>query len=79
LDRLRHRVSLFGNVKDSDVIHGGSEEEEEEEFIHSGRVPHDVKKHHHHKKHEFDLPELMKYGDYDKKAWNLFKRYQDDI
>lgn len=37
-----------------------------------------------HKKHEeklrdFNLPELMKYSDYDRKAWAFFKRYQDEI
>lgn len=30
-------------------------------------------------KREFNLPELMKYSDYDKKAWSFFKKYQDDI
>lgn len=78
LDRLKHRISLFGNIKDSDMLKGA--EEEEEEFIHSEkRLP--LKKHHkhHHHKQEFDLPELMKYGEYDKKAWNFFKRHQDDI
>ena len=32
-----------------------------------------------HRKREFNLPELMKYSDYDRKAWNYFKKYQDDI
>ena len=84
MDRLRHRFSFFGNIQDSsEVLKSGIEEEDEKEFIHPGkRAFQDIKRHHahsQHKKHDFDLPELMKYGDYDKKAWNLFKRHQDDI
>lgn len=30
-------------------------------------------------KRGFNLPELMKYSEYDRKAWNFFKKYQDDI
>lgn len=32
-----------------------------------------------HRRKEFNLPELMKYSEYDRKAWNFFKKYQDDI
>lgn len=77
MDRLRmkHLTSLFGITKDSD--------EEEEDFLESRKVPFGTHRHHdvscdkvH---HDFDIPELMKYSDYDKKAWNFFKRYQEDI
>jgi hypothetical protein len=85
LDRLKDYTSLFGNIKESGEGHLGGEEDEE--FLHSEKkVPfhrsgkeHHIGKEHRHHKHDFNLPELMKYSEYDKKAWNLFKRYQDDI
>lgn len=33
----------------------------------------------HKKKGDYNLPELMKYSDYDRKAWNFFRRYRDEF
>jgi hypothetical protein len=61
-------------------------EEEEEEFLkepldlhHREHRRHRHHKRHHKSRHGLDLPHLMKYSDYDRKAWNFFKRYADEI
>ena len=73
--------SIFG---DRENIFG----DEEEGLLGSRKASFDVygkksiiqpEQHKSHKKSGFNLPELMKYSEYDKKAWNFFKRYQEDI
>lgn len=66
-----------------DKIYGTSllqENAEDEEFLGTGKDFHqgcsgDRKG----RRGEFNLPELMKYSDYDKDAWSYFKRHQEDI
>ena len=65
------------------------EKEEEEEGIlgakkylsgdHGKRGDVDIHEHKRRSKSGFNLPELMKYSEYDRKAWNFFKRFQEDI
>ena len=66
-----------------DEIYGTSslgEEEEDEEFLGTRSVyPHGVTSRHRQRGGDFNLPELLKYSDYDKNAWSFFKRHQDDI
>ena len=80
---------------ESDRIHDSIEKEELEEILeedirrphlkkeeqrkerHHERVPHESRRRR--DENDFDLPELMKYSEYDKKAWALFKKHQDDI
>jgi hypothetical protein len=52
---------------------------EEEEFLGTDRTDIRRKRVGSKTKGEFNLPELMKYSDYDKKAWSFFKKYQEDI
>jgi hypothetical protein len=66
----------FGSIFDE--IYGTSGDEDEE-FLGTPKVSHRGCHGHFGKKKEFNLPELMKYSNYDKDAWSFFKRYQDDI
>lgn len=87
-------ISLFGNIKE-DIEEEEEEEEEEllrnpirtkiierrypgireEEVMSTGGV---LRKRHHDRE-DFNIPELMKYSEYDPKAWAFFKRFRDDI
>lgn len=66
--------------------YGLGEEEEEEDFLgtsgitkHGGSGIHRGRHVGGRTKGGFNLPELMKYSEYDKKAWSFFKRYEEDI
>lgn len=56
----------------------GSEEEVEEELFPT-RSERNVKSGIKGRGKDFNIPELMKYSDYDRSAWSFFKRYQEDI
>lgn len=87
----RGTTTLFGNVEGIENALGVGEEEEEE--ILGGGIMHRKEPLFHKKQDilekshkgkvrrtgDFNVPELMKYSDYDKKAWNFFKRYEEDI
>jgi hypothetical protein len=93
--RFRKTASLFSNVfkneeeeKDLDVIKRNrfaDIKEDIEEFLEGKKEDMVGHKHNigchrsdnHHK--GYNIPELMRYSDYDKKAWNFFKRYEDEI
>lgn len=95
LDFMRHKnpfkkgTSYFSNIEEEeegteDVELFGKIGEDYKDIIHKKR---DIK---HPLKHKgilgrerdesgYDWPELMRYSDYDKKAWNFFKKYEEDV
>jgi len=91
----RGSEDVYGTSSIEDTLYGDKkrifedEEEEEEGLFGTKKSPVDIlrkrdlsrdsvesKKYH---KGGFNIPELMKYSDYDRKAWNFFKRFQEDI
>lgn len=95
LDRLKFKktASLFSNVfedkenKEEDILRHhrtGTLKDDIEEFLEK-KEPYFGGKRHvgckrsdiHHK--GYNIPELMRYADYDKKAWNFFNRYEEEI
>lgn len=80
--------SILSDRSYSDILSSDIEEEEERGILgkkvaslprKSSRYALEEDSHSRRKSREFNLPELMKYSDYDRKAWNFFKKYQDDI
>ena len=61
--------------RSSDSILGKRSLEEDEEFLGKKTYNEPLRT----RRSEFNLPELMKYSEHDRKAWNFFKRYQDNI
>lgn len=76
---------LFGGERKRDWSFGDEEEEGlfSTKRFHHGRYPRTtgdrIVRKIKGEEESVNWPELMKYSEYDKKAWNFFKKYEDDI